>query len=340
MERLQIREISRQLAQSQRMSIGDAERFVTEMFSAISDELKANKLVIIDGLGTFKQSKTQDKEIITLSPDEDLADELNAPFANFKTVEITVDVDEEGELIVDSAKDAVENEQSEPEKFDDTEPTSEQTEPTSEQTETAFEQIEEQKPSQDIAVEDKVDALAEKVDALTENLERKAMIRKRIYKYVVALFVIVVVAVVGVSIYLSEQQKEQERLAQQEKARLEEIRLQEIKHKQDSINNIKKNIASLDLTDEQKLEIVGKGKNGVPEYPCAMSLQNAKALVPMAGYKIVGTRKVVEIGKEQTLQDVADEYGLQQGEFLIQVYNAVESVKEGQKIRIPLVELK
>ena len=340
MERLQIREISRQLAQSQRMSIGDAERFVTEMFSAISDELKANKLVIIDGLGTFKQSKTQDKEIITLSPDEDLADELNAPFANFKTVEITVDVDEEGELIVDSAKDAVENEQAEPEKLDDTEPTSEQTEPTSEQTETAFEQIEEQKPSQDIAVEDKVDALAEKVDALTENLERKAMIRKRIYKYVVALFVIVVVEVVGVSIYLSEQQKEQERLAQQEKARLEEIRLQEIKHKQDSINNIKKNIASLDLTDEQKLEIVGKGKNGVPEYPCAMSLQNAKALVPMAGYKIVGTRKVVEIGKEQTLQDVADEYGLQQGEFLIQVYNAVESVKEGQKIRIPLVELK
>lgn len=322
MERLQIREISRQLAQVQHMSIGDAERFVTEMFSTICEGLKQDKQVIINGFGTFKMSVLKEKETVTFTPDTEIARLVNAPFENFKTVEITVDLPDE-EVSVDNAdnvsKDAADATANAV--AGDENPSENQVAIPEEET-------------QD--VEEKVDALTEKVDALTEQMEKKRMTRKR---WTIVSVVAVLIALVAFGGYSYNQHlKTQEELA--EKERIAALKAAEIKHKQDSIDNIKKNVDAIDLTDEQKRLITGEGKKGVPEYPCTMTLERAKQLLPHAGYKIVGTQEVVEVEQGQSLTDIAATYGLQRGEFLIQYHNALESVKEGQKIRIPLLEHK
>lgn len=322
MERLQIREISRQLAQTQHMSIGDAERFVTEMFSTICEGLKQDKQVIINGFGTFKMSVLKEKETVTFTPDTEIARLVNAPFENFKTVEITVDLPDE-EVSVDNA-DNVSKEAADATANDvagDEIPSVNQVAIPEEET-----------PD----VEEKVDALTEKVDALTEQMEKKRMTRKR---WTIVSVVVVLIALVAFGGYSYNQHlKTQEELA--EKERIAALKAAEIKHKQDSIDNIKKNVDAIDLTDEQKRLITGEGKKGVPEYPCTMTLERAKQLLPHAGYKIVGTQEVVEVEQGQSLTDIAATYGLQRGEFLIQYHNALESVKEGQKIRIPLLEHK
>lgn len=323
MERLQIREISRQLAQTQHMSIGDAERFVTEMFSTICEGLKQDKQVIINGFGTFKMSVLKEKETVTFTPDTEIARLVNAPFENFKTVEITVDLPDEevAEDIADGvAMDAAAMDAADAVAGDEN-PSENQVAITEEET-----------PD----VEEKVDALTEKVDALTEQMEKKRMTRKR---WTIVSVVAVLIALVAFGGYSYNQHlKTQEELA--EKERIAALKAAEIKHKQDSIDNIKKNVDAIDLTDEQKRLITGEGKKGVPEYPCTMTLERAKQLLPHAGYKIVGTQEVVEVEQGQSLTDIAATYGLQRGEFLIQYHNALESVKEGQKIRIPLLEHK
>lgn len=322
MERLQIREISRQLAQTKHMSIGDAERFVTEMFNTIHEGLKQDKQVIANGLGTFKLQVVKEKENVALTPDIEIARQINAPFENFKTVEITVDVepdllpeeeqaeDKDSVAVNDGKEDAlalVENANDEP----------------------SAEEIpaEEDAP----AVEEKVDALAEKVDALTEEMENKRKSRKQL-AMVASIVAFLVIAIGGGYFY------NQQRIAAEEAARQQQIaaeKAEKAKQKQDSINAIKKKVDSVDLTDEEKRLLVGDGKADAPEIPCTKTLEAAKAILPVGAYKIGGTAAVVTVGPGQSLQDIAAANGLPFGEDYVQVHNGVESVKEGQKIRIP-----
>lgn len=303
MERLQIREVSRLLAQAEHSSIGDAERFVNELFGIVAEGLRTDKQVIVNGLGTFKQTVFKERESVAFTPDRELAEAVNAPFANFKTVEINAEEDKASPPS-NSPLPVIGGEKPEP------------------------------------PVEDKVEALTEKVEDLSEQIEEKARRRKRTKNnFLIVAVVMVFVLLIGGGYYAVQQQNKATMMAQQKEQEAARKAL-ELKHKQDSIDRIKKNISSLDLTDEQKREIVGQGKAGAPEYPCAMTLDEAKSLLPRAGYKITGTVTVYTVGEGMTMTDIAQEYGLQQGEFLIQVYNAIESVKEGQKIRIPLVEMK
>lgn len=330
------------------MSIGDAERFVAELFNTIFEGLKVDKQVIVNGLGTFKKSVVKDKETITFTPDVEIARQINAPFENFKTVEITVDLPDEiakeddsekaedvteENISEESTSDAnakgtiTENKAEEGVSENESEGASE-----NESDDAAVSDTDEESP----AVEEKVDALTEKVDALAEEMEKKKLTRKRL-AIVATVAVFIVLLIVGGNIY------NQHRIAQEEaaeKERIAALKAAEIKHKQDSIDNVKKNIAAVDLTDEQKRLITGEGKKGVPEYPCTVTLERAKELLPHAAYNIVGTQVVVEVEEGQSLMDIAAIYGLQRGEFLIQYHNALESVKEGQKIRIPLLEHK
>ncbi|MCF0209387.1 MAG: HU family DNA-binding protein [Bacteroidaceae bacterium] len=323
MERLQIREISRQLAQSQHISIGDAERFVTEMFGTIYEGLKQDKQVIINGFGTFKLTTVKEKETVVFTPDTEIAQQINAPFANFKTVEITADVSDE-ELGIETAD------------KHDTNTSDEAI--IHESSSYALEETNDTNASEpDIpAVEEKVDALTEKVEALTEEIENKKKNRKR---SLIAALLFVLIALIGTGGYFYNQhQIKQAELA--ENKRIEAQKKAEIKHKQDSINAVKKQLNAIDLTDEQKRQIVGEGKADAPVYPCAKTLEQALAILPVGGYTIVGTDKVVEVKEGQELQDIAIENGLPTGECYIQAHNALESVKEGQKIRIPLLKKK
>lgn len=322
MERLQIREISRQLAQTKHISIGDAERFVTEMFNTIHEGLKQDKQVITNGLGTFKLQVVKEKENVTLTPDIEIARQINAPFENFKTVEITVDVEpdilpeEETPAEETSLKDNNADEGAMAVADNDTEDA-----PVVETTE------EEDAP----AVEEKVEALAEKVDALTEEMENKKKSRKQLA--MVASIVAFLILVIGGGFFYN-----QHRIAAEEAAKQQQIAAEKAakaKQKQDSINAIKKKIDSIDLTDEEKRLLVGDGKADAPEIPCTKTLEAAKAILPVGAYNIGGTAAVVTVGPGQSLQDIASANGLPFGEDYVQVHNGVESVKEGQKIRIP-----
>lgn len=320
MERLQIREISRQLAQTQHMSIGDAERFVTEMFCTIQEGLKRDSQVIVNGMGTFKLQVVKEKENVTLTPDIEIARQINAPFENFKTVEITVDIPEES--IDKSAVNGTDAEKEENESADVEKKLSSET-PV----------VEEKQEEETPAVEEKVDALTEKVEALTEEIENKKKNRRK-WMTTTSIIAILVVAIGGGIFY------NQHRIAAEEAALQEQIAAEKAKQaklRQDSINQLKKRIDSIDLTDDEKRMLVGTGKLDAPEYPCTKTLQAAKDILPVGAYTIGGTSNVVEVGPGQTLKDVALENGLPFGEDYVQVHNAVESVKEGQKIRIPLL---
>ena len=319
MERLQIREISRLLAQRKHISIGDAERFVSEMFSTISVGLSNDKQVIVNGLGTFRQQKTKEKEIVTYVPDIELSENVNAPFANFKTVEIT------GELSAEDLSELGDSLMDEIASYD--EPQKEEVEPEVTTPELGDE------TANDPAVEQQVEALVEKVDALEEKIERKRKFRKKLWAFLAVVLVLALIACGGYYEYNRQQDiKEQERIASQKAA--------ELKHKQDSIDNVKRMVNAVDLTDEQKLFLVGKGNAGAPEYPCSTDLETAKKILPHGGYVIVGTLKTVEVNANESLNDIAVANGLGQGEIYIQVHNALENVKEGQKIRIPLLQKK
>lgn len=340
MERLQVREISRLLAQKKHISIGDAERFVTEMFSTVSIGLKDDKQVIINGLGTFRLTTILERESVGFTPDTELAENVNSPFSNFKTVEITgqlsaedlaeisnnvlseIEAYEEAESedssVDDSQKDASDilGKEAETDGIDATEGDASRNEAEAEQ-----------------AVEQQVEALTERVEALTETIENRRKSRKILWISIVA---ILLISMIGGGTYygVTERNKklEQERIAAQKAA--------ELKQKQDSIDNVKRMVNAVDLTDEQKLFLIGKGLDGAPEYPCSTDLETAKKILPHGGYKIVGTLKTVEVKQGESLSDIATANGLGQGEIYIQVHNALENVKEGQKIRIPMLELK
>lgn len=319
MERLQIREISRQLAQTKHMSIGDAERFVTEMFNTIHEGLKHDKQVITNGLGTFKLQVVKEKENVIFTPDIEIARQINAPFENFKTVEITVDIPDES---VESETLGVKDEDMKGNDSSDVEQMPSDANSTADETQ-------EETP----AVEEKVDALTEKVEALTEEIENKKKNRRK-WMTTASIIIFLVIAIGGGIFY------NQHRIAVEEAAKQELIAAEKAKQaklRQDSINQLKKKIDSIDLTDEEKRMLVGAGKADAPEYPCTKTLQAAKDILPVGAYTIGGTSNVVEVGPGQTLKDVALENGLPFGEDYVQVHNAVESVKEGQKIRIPLL---
>ncbi len=300
------------------------------MFSTVSIGLKEDKQVIINGLGTFRMNAVLERETVNFTPDSELAESVNSPFANFKTVEIT------GQLSEEDMAEIGNNILSEIENYEEIEtPTETADEEDSEERQEVAEvqDATEEETAAEPAVEQQVEALTERVEALTETIEGRRKSR-RIWWISIAILLFVAMIAGGAYYSITERNKnvEQERIAAQKAA--------ELKHKQDSIDNVKRMENAVDLTDEQKLLIVGKGKEGSPEYPCSTDLETAKKLLPRGGYKIVGTVKIVEVKPGETLLDIATENGLQQGEIYIQVHNALENVKEGQKIRIPLIELK
>lgn len=65
-----------------------SELFLQELFVVISQELAEGKSVKINGLGTFKIQKTDTEKHVIFVPDKELAQAVNAPFAQFKPVEL------------------------------------------------------------------------------------------------------------------------------------------------------------------------------------------------------------------------------------------------------------
>ena len=72
-----------------------SELFLQELFTVVTKELAEGKSVTIKGLGAFKTVKDDTGKDIVFTPDKDLAEAVNAPFAQFAPVELCDEVTDE-----------------------------------------------------------------------------------------------------------------------------------------------------------------------------------------------------------------------------------------------------
>jgi nucleoid DNA-binding protein len=118
-EKINLQDLTALLAEKTDMAKKDAETFLREYFEVMNEALIKDKLLKIKDLGTFKLSLMEDRESVnvtsgervlipahykvTFSPDKNLAQAVNEPFAFFEAVEINdnaiLDEPEESEEI-------------------------------------------------------------------------------------------------------------------------------------------------------------------------------------------------------------------------------------------------
>lgn len=72
-----------------------SELFLQELFAVVTQELAEGKSVTIKGLGTFKTTKDDSGKDVVFTPDKDLAEAVNAPFAQFVPVALCDEVTDE-----------------------------------------------------------------------------------------------------------------------------------------------------------------------------------------------------------------------------------------------------
>ena len=72
-----------------------SELFLQELFATVSHALDNGEIVKIKGIGSFKVKKEGDQKDVFFIPDNDLAETVNAPFIQFKPVELSDEITEE-----------------------------------------------------------------------------------------------------------------------------------------------------------------------------------------------------------------------------------------------------
>ena len=65
-----VKDLSRILADKRKLSVADAEKFVSLMIDVINDGLNNNKLLKIKGLGTFKVTSVSPRESVDVNTGE------------------------------------------------------------------------------------------------------------------------------------------------------------------------------------------------------------------------------------------------------------------------------
>ncbi len=83
--------VAEKASTTERMS----ELFLQELFAIVTQELAEGKSVTIKGLGTFKTTKDDSGKDVVFTPDKDLAEAVNAPFAQFVPVALCDEVTDE-----------------------------------------------------------------------------------------------------------------------------------------------------------------------------------------------------------------------------------------------------
>lgn len=127
-ERLTIQDLTDLLAAKHSMTKKDAEAFVKEFFLLIEQALENEKTVKIKGLGTFKLIDVDSRESVNVntgerfqikghtkvsfSPDTNLRDTINKPFAHFETVVLNENTILEDTPIEDTEEEEAEEETS------------------------------------------------------------------------------------------------------------------------------------------------------------------------------------------------------------------------------------
>ena len=80
-----------------------SELFLQEFFATVSQALSDGKSVKIKGLGSFLATKTDGEASVQFTPNNDLAEVVNAPFAQFKPVELCDEMTDEQLADIDAS---------------------------------------------------------------------------------------------------------------------------------------------------------------------------------------------------------------------------------------------
>lgn len=104
--------VAEKASTTERMS----ELFLRELFATLSQNLINGKSMTIKGLGTFKTVTNNSETVVQFIPDNALAKTVNAPFSQFKPVELCDEVTDEQLAQIDASMESLQ-EEIEQEKF-------------------------------------------------------------------------------------------------------------------------------------------------------------------------------------------------------------------------------
>lgn len=94
-QKIPFHELAKRLSLATSISNESAEVFIKNFFDLLSESLVSGETVRIKGLGTFAPATTDGESCVEFTPDKEIADTLNAPFAPFEAVELNEEVTDE-----------------------------------------------------------------------------------------------------------------------------------------------------------------------------------------------------------------------------------------------------
>lgn len=108
-EKIPLRALAEEISRRSGCDIDVAQSYIKTLFAIVADRLLNGETVTINGLGTFAPIPNPD-EPLRFAVDNDLASELNAPFAMFKAVDFSGEIDlEQLDRITSSTVDDVDD---------------------------------------------------------------------------------------------------------------------------------------------------------------------------------------------------------------------------------------
>ncbi len=213
--RLTLQDLAGILAKQTGRTKKEAEEFLREFISIVSDGVFADKIAKIKGLGTFKIIEVEDRESInvntgnrfvipghykfTFTPDKDLKELVNKPFSFFDTTEINSETD------FPELESSNENEDSEEDNIEEITPQIVSPEPEipEEKAEDIQEEIQDEpiEPIIDSSVEEKIVSTEPKAESKTLDPIDKAPEKKKSNKAIWISLVILLIIAIGGGVY-------------------------------------------------------------------------------------------------------------------------------------------
>lgn len=357
------------------MAESDATNFVETAFALIQDGLQLGEIVKVKGLGTFKIMQTKERESVDVNtgerillgsrpkviftPDIVLRERVNAPFAGFASVPLSEGVDVDIESNSDNAISNTTEESAQTNTIVDQNDT---TEATSSPSETEIENVSSEKEVLTADTEDNNDhsldiASVEDEPAADDSLQCDEAEKKtsRLRLLVVLLSILLFLSI-GFSAYLlwkiervaqtplpiaktettaTEANKDSHRAAP---ATLDTTKVATSANKK----------AQADSTSSQSLpqaEPKQKSQKSEPDSHTAQShddypsmshpFQSNDPRVKHGAYYIIGTTTTVTVEKGQTFEGICRAYLGEGMDCYVEVYNDKNTVKAGDKLKIP-----
>ncbi len=378
-------DLSTVLVERYGLSKGEAEQFVAQIFAVVADELdEENKSVKIKGLGTFKVTAVNSRESvdvntgeririegrnkISFTPDAQMRDRVNRPFAPFETVELNDGVDfssidnedvvptgdgdpagmeecavaedvhgEESaavacETFADAADEKNDNEIEKPQNTEHVD-----------QTETSVTE-----PDNNAVTETSVldgtspDAVSESHDDCghcSRNCHRRHTSR---WAYVGISLLFLIVGCCGAGLYIMYRQ------IQQQKVRMEALESDALQRK-NTVRSIVPVVKTVPTDTVAAVKVVAKNDTVVKEKPTTESSvveekpqadYTSDYRIRTGAYVIEGIAETVTVKAGQTLPSISKAYLGEGMECYVEAVNGCNTVRVGDKIKIPKLRVK